>query len=572
MTLLVFISGSLFSAFCLYLHHILRRSHPAKESITTTEVVSQLEQKKNELSELVKHLHQSSAEIQKQNRKLEQLANHDPLTGSLNRRSFFDQFHSVWQVAVRYKMPISTLMVDIDNFKSINDRHGHSVGDDVLQAVTTTLQSSLRASDILCRYGGEEFAVVLPNTKIEQAGVVAELLRSSIASLQLPNVRVTASLGISSISESPADPQEMLDQADKCLYIAKRQGRNRAVRWDQVSREMRLQFDDSRHDDSPDARHLSAQQIATNPYKVAIPYHAVSALVSALAYRDYKTAAHSRRVADLCVIAAEGLLSLSDSYTLEMAALLHDIGKIGVPDTILLKPDRLTEQEWEIMNRNTRIGSEIVRSSFGSAALTNLVRGYQMRFDDPAATNANGRCMIPVGARILAIADAYDSMTSENHYRSGMSASAAIIEIRKNAGRQFDPCLVERFIQAVAARDCSPDMKRTAPSSEAALSIGVQMEGLVAALDSQNLQDISVLASRIHSTASEFSAVELSTKAHELESQLQADDDFLGAVQTALELLDLCRSTQSALLQRPDYIDLTPQGFETVRSDSRITL
>lgn len=534
---------------------ILNEQGEPRGILASFEDVTQLEKKKNELGELVKHLHRTSAAIQRQNRDLEQLANHDPLTGCKNRRSFFDNFHTLWLAAKRYEMPISAIMVDIDHFKSINDTYGHSVGDDVLRVVASALQSPLRESDILCRYGGEEFAVVLPNTDIDQAVVVAERLRSAISQAQMPlaKLKVTASLGVSVISETTLDPQEMLDQADKGLYVAKRQGRDQVIRWGDIPTEIRELVTDLK-DSAPVTANLPAAQDNSKPAQEAIPYHAVSALLSALAYRDQKTAAHSRRVADLCVAAAEGLLSLSDCYALEMAALLHDIGKIGVPDAILLKPGKLTTQEWEVMKTHTRIGGEIVRSSFASPALTDLVKGYQTRFDEPSETNEKDKCIPSVGARILAIADAYDSMTTDHRYRTGKSNDEAMAELRKNAGTQFDPELVERFIRIVVERTRPAESAYHEQSTDIALSIGAQMEGLVAALDSQDLQEMATLAGRLKSTACALSADDISLKAGELELMLQANDDFVGAMQTASELLDLCRSTQVALLQHPEML------------------
>lgn len=509
-----------------------------KGVLASFEDVTQLRDKKQELLQIVNQLHKSSREIQRQNRELEQLANHDALTGCLNRRVFFDKMDSLWKSASRYNSPLSAIMVDIDHFKSVNDNHGHAVGDEVLRKVAGVLQDKVRDSDILCRYGGEEFAVLLPHTGIDQAAHAAERYREAVAALQLPDLSVTASLGVSALSESPASPQELLDQADKCLYIAKRSGRNQVSRWDERPVE-NIEEDVS---------------VVTEPLEPvsdlnSIPYHAVTALVSALAFRDQETATHSRRVADYCVAMAEGLLSLRDCYTLEMAALLHDIGKIGVPDAILLKAERLTPSEWEVMMSYSRIGIEIVHASFASPALTELVQTYRQKYQ-PDEQDV-GREKTSVGARILAVADAYDSMTSYRPYRKSRSHEEAMAELRKHSGSQFDPVLVDRIDRVVRLGTTATTTQQTDHTSDIAMNIGEQLGRLISALDDQDLASMSILAERLETTATRYGADEIAQKAHELRNSVQSDEDLFGVMQIASELLDLCRSTQSALLDRP---------------------
>lgn len=202
--------------------------------LTSLDNVTPLEQKKQELNETMRHLTESSEEIRRQNQELELLATTDPLTACLNRRSFFTDFETRWEMAVNNTLPISCIMVDIDFFKSINDNFGHSVGDDVLKGVAEVLRTVARIDDLVCRFGGEEFCILLPHTGVDDASEVAERLREAIEATRFPQLSVTASLGVSAICFGATTPQEMLDQADKCLYQAKRQGRNRVVRWDSV--------------------------------------------------------------------------------------------------------------------------------------------------------------------------------------------------------------------------------------------------------------------------------------------------------------------------------------------------
>jgi diguanylate cyclase (GGDEF)-like protein len=175
----------------------------------------------------------------------------------------------------------------LDHFKSINDNHGHSMGDTVLQKTAVALETAARDVDMVCRYGGEEFCVLLPHTDIDGAALAGERFRQKIAEIELPGFRVTASVGVSSISLAAPDLQAMLDQADKSLYAAKRNGRNQVVRWDEVP-------DDMEVDEAMISRTVPVESSPDNP----LPFHAVSALISALGFRDAATASHSRRVAD----------------------------------------------------------------------------------------------------------------------------------------------------------------------------------------------------------------------------------------------------------------------------------
>jgi diguanylate cyclase (GGDEF)-like protein/PAS domain S-box-containing protein len=515
-------------------------------TLTTFEDVTSLERKKRELAVMVDHLRISSDALKQQNQELERLARHDTLTGLLIRRPFFERLDAEWKSAVRCGHDLSAIMLDVDHFKSVNDSWGHVAGDDVLRKVARCLRDAARENEIVCRYGGEEFAVLLPHADLDAASVAAERFRAEIEELQFPSFTVTASVGVSSLSGEPKDAQDLLSQADQCLYAAKRSGRNRVVRWDEFSSDIDT-------DESLDFR----GQPRVDEHHTSIPFHAVTALVSALAYRDRVTAEHSRRVADLCVATAEGVMSFSSCYVLEIAALLHDIGKIGVPDSVLLKPGPLTPEEWTLMRRNEIIGAEITRASFGSPELSRIVENYQAHYGGgpaarPGLPSGNN---IPLGARILAIANAYDAMVTDHAYREGCSPNEAFAELRRCAGTQFDPELVERFIGTVRDRGFKMEQLPQGVSREIALAIGLQVERLLVALDSEDQRALEAICSHVHSTAEKYGAVEIAAKAAEACTILKNDTHTDGLIAAAYDLLDLCRSTQAAFLEAVTCVD-----------------
>lgn len=507
--------------------------------VASFEDVTELDRKQKELRDALVSLKKSSEEVRQQNLELEWLATRDALTGCVNRRSFFKDFDTVWERTRSLGGELSAMMVDIDHFKSINDNHGHATGDEVLRKVAAVVIKTVADGDIVCRYGGEEFSVLMPDTGLDEAELRAERIRLAIKSLRVGELKVTASLGVSSIHQQAESPQDLLDQADKCLYVAKRNGRNQVIRFDKSQKQIAMLGE------TP----ASARGKKRTPENVTIPFQAVSALLSAMSFRDQPTAAHSRSVADLCVVTAEGLLSMRECYSLEIAALLHDIGKIGVPDAILQKRGRLTEDEWAIMRRHRSVSVQLIRASFGSDALTEIVENYGVWFDlsnqkefSPAGSRPS------IASRVLAIADAFDSMTSDAVYRKRKSRSEAFEELRKCAGTQFDPELVERFISAVRLRS-GERAEMPGVSTDIALGIGVQIERLVSALDDQDLPELKVLTSQLLSTAERAGIDNIADVAQQLIECLEHDKDMIGIMQAANELLDLCRLTQFSLIQ-----------------------
>ncbi|MCA9035834.1 MAG: diguanylate cyclase [Planctomycetaceae bacterium] len=512
--------------------------------VTSFEDVTVLDQKQRELKDALTSLKQSSEEVRQQNRELEWLATRDALTGCVNRRSFFKIFEEDWDRFSTTSAQCCAMMVDIDHFKSINDNHGHAMGDEVLRRVAAAVMQTVTDPGVVCRYGGEEFSVFLPETDLDEAEMVGERIRLAIMSLKISSLKITASLGVASTECEATSPQDLLDKADKCLYVAKRHGRNQVIRYDKAQQQI------AALGDSPaPIRRENAEPQKSRAANRTIPFQAVSALVSALSFRDHRTAAHCRRVADLCVATAEGLLSMKDCYNLELAALLHDIGKIGIPDNILHKSGKLTDEEWEIMKRHHSVGVRLVKSSFASSVLTEIMEQQSLWFDLSNAGHAFPEGTRPtLSARILSIADAYDSMSSEANYRRRLTPAEAFSELRKCAGTQFDPELVERFITAVKLQN-QDQHSLPQVSTDTALDIGLQIERFVTALDDQNTDDLKELTDRLHHTAVESGIDHMAHVTEMLKQALDEGNDIIEVMQIANELLDLCRLTQVSLIQ-----------------------
>ncbi|MEO1524687.1 MAG: diguanylate cyclase [Planctomycetota bacterium] len=503
-------------------------------ALATFRDVTEIEEHRAELETMLSMLRDSRDEIERKNKELEILATRDALTGCLNRRAFFERFGRLWK-QVSHDKPLSCIMVDNDHFKSVNDTYGHGVGDDVLRNVASVLSNQFVDRGLLCRYGGEEFCIVLPDTALEEALQVAGEVRRAIEAIRLEDpaeLRLSASLGVSETRFNASEPQDLINQADVCLYAAKRAGRNCVIAYSEDIANM--------DEETPERIERKSRNI---------PFQAVTALVSTLSYRDANTAEHSRRVASLCSVVAPRYMDSQDVYLLEIAALLHDIGKVGVPDDILLKPGKLTDAEWETMSRHDRVGVEIIASAFDCQDLTEIIQSRYTHFD------GNGRLAnqtrgeeIPLGGRILAICDSYDSMVSDRVYRKGRSHDAAIAELRRCAGTQFDPELVEHFANVVTGK---PEHEVAASQNETAIQIGFQVERLAAAITAQDEEGLRSLAARLGLYARNCNIESIAEAAQAIGQHAAGEDvSWLELLRETNQLLDTCRAAQTDLLRQ----------------------
>lgn len=504
-------------------------------ALATFDDVTELEKRNDQLQEMFKALQKSRDEVRRQNEELQVMATQDALTRCLNRRAFFEKFEIEFNRAQRYHIALSCIMIDLDKFKAINDTHGHQAGDQVLQRIADWIRSELRGSDLLCRYGGEEFCLLLSHANADDGARAAERIRNTVSSREISGIRVTVSLGISSTEFGARDPQELLSQADNALYAAKNSGRNMAIRWDICKGWLS-------HKEAQAPEQPSHERDQDGPY---IPYHVVSALMLALAHRDVETAEHSRQVAEFCVAAAQNLMSVSDCFVLEVAGLLHDIGKLGVPDSILLKPGALTGEELQVMAEHKLKGVEVIASMFLSPNLVEIARyshvWYEGTQNNPGLPKGKD---IPLGSRILSIADAFSSMVSHHSYREARTFEEAFEELRRFAGKQFDPDLVEHFIEVVRARDESRQQSTPRILNAVKLEIGQEVEKLFVAVNTSAFGALGTIADRLSVKANKYGLRQVVAVAQEIRNAAEEKPDIIQILRLASQLSEVCCSQE----------------------------
>ena len=494
--------------------------------------VTLLEEQKHELR-------RSRESIARQNAELRLLATRDPLTNCHNRRSFFEEFEPHWERALQHRTALGMAIIDIDFFKSINDNHGHQMGDTVLRGTGGLLLELYDDEAIVCRYGGEEFCILFPERDIEATREAGERIRVALSQIDFEGLSVTASIGVSSIEFGAETPQDLIEQADRSLYCAKRTGRNRVVRFDEVPVDM---------DTSEEVSRTKPTEAAV---QARIPQSAVSSLFSALAYRDPETAAHCIRVSNLTAMLSRQNMSLSDSYLAEIGALLHDIGKIGVPDQILLKPGPLTDAEWSVLRMHDRFGVEMVAASFKCDPLSAVIRHHHTPFQGHEDHSGPRGEQIPLGARIVTIADAYDAMVSDRPYRKGRDHEAAVAELRRCAGKQFDPRLVEQFA------DIPPSLLRREVGTNELLDIesvrcmSETCELLCTAMDANQNDSVRDLTTRLESLALASGATAVAHSTRRLLDQIaEPKPDATRMLAALCRIVDDCRNAYAHVIER----------------------
>jgi diguanylate cyclase (GGDEF)-like protein len=368
-------------------------------------------------------------------------ATHDRLTGVANRETLLTVLIAEVERASRHYKPLSVAFIDIDRFKAVNDTFGHNSGDAVLRQVASIVGEHIRPSDLFGRYGGEEFMLILPESTPAEAVDVAERLRSVVAQsdLAIPtgqSVSVTISIGVAGGRGHELQVDALVDQADAAMYAAKGLGRNRTY----VYRDLDDGAPVRRAPISPERRAAAAAigQWANDT--------ATEALASVLAPQPHHRGRPSDMIASLATgIALQLQLPREEIDRVRIASLLHDLGKLAVPAEILDKPTSLSNGEWQAIGEHPRIGQLILEQASGLRDAIPVVLHHHERFNGTGYPHGLRGQEIPLGARIVAVADAYHAMVHPRPYKDALTHIEALHELEAHAGTQFDPDVVEIF-------------------------------------------------------------------------------------------------------------------------------
>ena len=385
--------------------------------------------------------------------RLQQAAITDGLTGLYNHDHLNHILETEWKRTRRYGSPMSLIMMDLDFFKAVNDTYGHLVGNSVLEEVAAILRNTSREVDAIARFGGDEFAIVAPEAPLDDAAAMAERIRLNICDLlnveALHDHVVTASIGVAGADDPRAhSPAELVELADRALYVSKRRGRN------QVSTALDVEDEDEQvsaviQTEEVEALRKRVAVLSVQTKKVYI--QSIAALVQALEEKDPYTAKHSLNVSYYAEqIARQMGCSEFLVVSVRNSGLLHDIGKVGIPDRILMKPTHLNELEQTVMQQVPLISTRIIDHLHILESELQIIRHQWEHFNGrgyPAGLQGE---QIPTGSRILLTADAFDAMTTDRVYRKRVSIDEALTELQHFSGTQFDPRMVHTLRQLAA--------------------------------------------------------------------------------------------------------------------------
>ncbi len=344
---------------------------------------------------------------ERQRAELERVSRADPLTGALNRRGFEERLRAELAEAARHGVPFTLAMIDLDDFKAVNDKDGHAAGDEVLRRTVAFLQESLRPRDVVGRLGGDEFALLLPGVGHGDVEPILDRVRTGLRSVS------AACLGHACFPADGTSADDLFHRADEILYSAKAARTERA------------------------------------PAPVDLSWAAT--LADAVDRRMDVSHDHSRAVADLAARIAERVgWDATEVGRIRLAATLHDVGKVAIPDRILRKPGRLTDDEYAQVKAHSSVGADMVARIPNMEPMVPWIRHSHEHVDGSGYPDGLAGDAIPLASRILLVADAFDAMTSDRSYRKALPVEVALAELRRHAGTQFDAHCVEVLVDVMA--------------------------------------------------------------------------------------------------------------------------
>ncbi len=373
-------------------------------------------------------------DVEQRENRFRDLAGLDPLTELYNRRFLQRRLEEEIAAALRYQHEVSLILFDIDDFQTINNEIGATAADLLLSAIAQAARDSVRGADILGRWGGDELGLLAPRTSAEEAQKLAERLQAEIPR-KVGHPGLTLSVGFAEFPSCANQSDTLIAAAETALALARRRRPN-----------FLLYIKDlEKADIQPDDAAILTERLKTATVGT------IRALATAVDKRDHYTHGHGKAMEHMLQFLADRLDLDSRTRTVLFAgAELHDVGKIGIPDHILSKPGPLTADEYDIMKRHPEIGKDIVGSVEELRDLVPAILCHHERWDGGGYPHGLKGEQIPLVARLISIADAYHAMSSNRPYRAALPVSDAVRELRLHAGTQFDPSLVEAFVESIA--------------------------------------------------------------------------------------------------------------------------